>query len=52
MVGSKEGGDARQQIGAASLVGLKDHIIIVVDFQIGDLAQQGDALAQAASRSA
>ena len=41
VVGGKEGGDARKQIVAAILIDPKDHIAIVVVFQIGDLAQQG-----------
>lgn len=41
MVG-KEGRDARHEIVAAVCTGPKDHVAIVVGFQIGDLGQRGD----------
>ncbi len=41
MVG-KEGRDARHEIVAAVRTGPKDHVAIVVGFQISDLVQRGD----------
>ena len=40
----KEGGDTGQQIVAAVGIRANDHVAIVVAFQIGDLAQQGDCI--------
>ena len=42
VVVGKEGCNARHQVVGTVRVGTKDHVAVVVGFQIGDLTQQGD----------
>ena len=47
MVGN-EGCNARHQVVGTVRVGTKDHVAVVVGFQIGNLAQEGDGIVASA----